>query len=121
VRLADEAVLAQVARLKGIPWEPQASDEVVRRDPHEAERRRLRGAFAADEDALAANATACRVAGDFSPEAAAAFRKAAQAISLRLRHHKDQLAALPERYVDTVKAKEVRDGGICCTRGRCCL
>ena len=45
--LADEAVLAQVARLKGIPWEPQASDEVVRRDPHEAERRRLCGVIAA--------------------------------------------------------------------------
>jgi hypothetical protein len=66
VRLADEAVLAQVARLKGIPWEPQATDEVVRRDPHEAERRRLCGAIAADEDALAANATAFRVAGGFS-------------------------------------------------------
>ena len=109
VRLADEAVLQQVARLKGIPWEPQPFDEVVRRDPAEAERRRLRALISADEDALQANATAFRVAGDFSPEAAAAFRKDAQEISLRLRHHKDQLAALPERRVDTVKAKEVHE------------
>jgi hypothetical protein len=69
----------------------------------------LQALIAADEDALAANATAFRVAGDFSPEVAAAFRKDAQEISLRLRHHKDQLAALPERQVNTVKAKEVHN------------
>jgi hypothetical protein len=109
VRLADLAVLQQVARLRAIPWKPQPFDEEVRRDPDEAMRRRLQALIAVDEDALAANATAFRVAGDFSPEAAAAFRKDAQEISLRLRHHKDQLAALPERQLDTVKAKKVHD------------
>jgi hypothetical protein len=109
VRLADEAVLQQVMRLGAIPWEPQAFDEVVQRDPHEAERRRLRALISADEQAFKDNFTAYRMAGDFSPEATKAYRVDQEEIKLRLRHHQDQLAALPERHVDTVKAKDVHD------------
>jgi DNA invertase Pin-like site-specific DNA recombinase len=109
VQLAEEAVLQQVRRLSTIPWEPQAFDAAVRRDPYEPERRRLRALVSADEQELENNARAYVAAGDFGPEVTAAFRKVADEVKLRLRHHQDQLAALPEWHVDTVKAKQVHE------------
>jgi DNA invertase Pin-like site-specific DNA recombinase len=109
VRLADEAVLTQIKRLEGKPWEPQAFDAAVRRDPHEGERRRLRSLVSADERELVNQARAFTSAADFSPEVTAAFSQVAEEIKARLRRHQAELAALPERHADTVTAKEVYD------------
>ena len=39
-RVADAAVLAEVVRLRGAPWQPQPLEAVAARDPHAEERRR---------------------------------------------------------------------------------
>lgn len=108
-RVAEQAVLSQVLRLRGQPWNGAALDAALQKDSNEALRRRLGAQLADLEDQLQANAALVAAARDISPEAVEAFRKNALPLSLKIRHIKDQLGALPEKHADPLKAKETYD------------
>jgi Recombinase zinc beta ribbon domain len=105
--LADEAELREVARLRGAPWQPQAFDQVVRRDTHEPARRHLWAEIAAAENDLLANVAAFRALGDVSEEVQVAFRRDNQAIAARIRALKEELEALPKTALNTMRAREI--------------
>jgi hypothetical protein len=109
-RVADGAVLAELARLRGAPWQPQPLEAVCARDPYEAERRQLRMEVAAGEaemDAHVRSFSLANVAGAPTHEEILAFRRRSQEISARISRAKEALAALPESRTNTVTAQQV--------------
>jgi DNA invertase Pin-like site-specific DNA recombinase len=100
MRIAGDAVLREVARLEGRPWEPQPFEQVLRRDQHAEERTRLRAQTAAVQAELDASVVALRKAGDFSPAVLEAFRRDAQSLDEQLRTMQAQLDALPQMQLD---------------------
>ena len=109
-RVADAAVLAEVARLRGAPWQPQPLEAMAARDPHAAERRRLRaqiGAASAEMDAHVRSFSLANLAGEPTQEEIVAFRRRSQEISARITQAKDELDALPEVRANALSAQQV--------------
>jgi DNA invertase Pin-like site-specific DNA recombinase len=107
--VADAAVLREVARLRGTPWEPPALERLMNRDPQKAERQRLTAELAAAERDLQANVVAFRALGDLSEAAVTAFRRDAQTIDTRIKSLKSQLDALPRTSTHLDEVKQLQD------------
>lgn len=106
--VADAAVLREVARLRGTPWEAPPLD-LAHRDPHKAERQRLSAELAAAERDLQANVGAFRALGDLSEAAVTAFRRDAQTIDARISALKGQLNALPQGGPNLEELRELQE------------
>jgi Recombinase zinc beta ribbon domain len=109
-RVADAAVLREVARLRRAPWQPHPLEAVAARDPHAQVRRRLRAEIAdvsAEMDAHVRSFSLANLAGQPTHEEILAFRRRSQKISARITRAKDELEALPEVRANTLTAQQV--------------
>jgi hypothetical protein len=94
--LAHDALLAQIGRLQGHPWQPQALDRVLTADPTADERARLQAGL---RDARADQTRHVRryaaATEDLSPEEVIVFRELGQEIQGRIDALETALDALP--------------------------
>jgi hypothetical protein len=107
--VADAAVLREVARLEGTPWEPPALERLAHRDPNKVERQRLTVELASAERDLQANVMAFRALGDLGEEAVAAFRRDAQTIGARIKALRSQIEALPSTSIHLEEVRHLQE------------
>jgi hypothetical protein len=107
--VAERAVLRELMRLKGRPWQPQALEALEERDPYATERARLRTELADAERSMQHNVVALRMLGNLGEATIAAFRADAHALEARITSAKAQLAALPQRTTDVQRARAVHE------------
>ena len=104
--LAHDALLAQLARLTGHPWEPHALDRVLESDPLAEERAQLTVQV---QDARVEQARHVRryaaATEDLTPEEVTVFREIGQEIQARIDALAGALAALP---AVTVNARDLQ-------------